>query len=183
MSHHEPAAPALYGLMAEFDSATALVHAARRTHAAGYTRKDAFSPFPIHGMEEALGIRERAVAPIVLAGGLSGLAGGWALQYWTSVIDYPMNIGGRPYNAWVNFIPPAFETTILFASFAAVIGMLVLNGLPRPYHPVFNVQRFERASQDAFFLVIEAGDPQFDLEATRAFLTGLGAKSVVAVDE
>ena len=183
MSHTESTAPAIHGLMAEFDSASALVEAGRRTHAAGYTRKDAFSPFPSHGMEEALGIRERSVAPIVLAGGLTGLAGGWGLEYWTSVIDYPMNIGGRPYNAWVNFIPPAFETTILFASFAAVIGMLVLNGLPRPYHPVFNVKRFERASQDAFFLVIEAGDPKFDLEATRTFLAGLGAKSVVVVDE
>src|SRR5262245_983481 len=183
MSHTESTAPVIHGLMAEFDSATALVEAARRTHAAGYTKKDAFSPFPIHGMEEALGIRERAVAPIVLAGGIAGLAGGWGLEYWTSVIDYPMNIGGRPYNAWVNFIPPAFETTILFASFAAVIGMLVLNGLPRPYHPVFNVQRFERASQDAFFLIVEATDPKFDLEATRAFLAGLGAKSVVVVDE
>jgi hypothetical protein len=183
MSHTESPAPAIHGLMAEFDSAEALLDAAARTHAAGYTRKDAFSPFPIHGLSEALGFRERSVAPIVLAGGLTGLAAGWGLEYWTSVIDYPMNIGGRPYNAWVSFIPPAFETTILFASFSAVIGMLVLNGLPRPYHPVFNVKRFERASQDAFFLVIEATDPKFDLESTRAFLGGLGATSVVVVDE
>ncbi len=177
MSHAESTAPALHGLMAEFDSAEALLRAAERTHAAGYTKKDAFSPFPIHGLAETLGFRERSVAPIVLAGGLTGLTAGWGLEYWTSVIDYPMNVGGRPYNAWVSFIPPAFETTILFASFAAVVGMLVLNGLPRPYHPVFNVKRFERASQDTFFLVIEATDPKFELENTRAFLAGLGAKS------
>ena len=183
MSHTESTAPALYGLMAEFDSVAELLNAATRTHAAGYTKKDTFSPFPIHGMDEALGIRERAVAPIVLTGGLLGLAGGWGLEYWTQVIDYPMNIGGRPYNAWVNFIAPAFETTILIASISAVVGMLVLNGLPQPYHPVFNVKRFERASQDTFFLVIEAADPKFELEGTRAFLAGLGAKSVVAVDE
>jgi Protein of unknown function (DUF3341) len=183
MSHVEPTTPALHGLMAEFESVDSLLRAAERTQAAGYTKKDAFSPFPIHGLAEALGFRERSVAPIVLAGGLAGLAAGWGLEYWTSVIDYPMNVGGRPYNAWVNFIPPAFETTILFASFAAVIGMLTLNGLPRPYHPVFNVKRFERASQDTFFLVIEATDPKFDLENTRAFLTGLGAKNVVTVDE
>jgi hypothetical protein len=183
MSHTESTVPALHGLMAEFDSAEALLRAAERTHAAGYTKKDAFSPFPIHGLAETLGFRERSVAPIVLAGGLTGLTAGWGLEYWTSVIDYPMNIGGRPYNAWVSFIPPAFETTILFASFAAVFGMLLLNGLPRPYHPVFNVRRFERASQDLFFLVVEATDPKFDLEGTRAFLAGLGASSVVAVDE
>ena len=126
MSHTESTAPALYGLMAEFDSVAALLSAATRTHAAGYTKKDTFSPFPIHGMDEALGIRERAVAPIVLAGGLLGLTGGWGLEYWTSVIDYPMNVGGRPYNAWVNFIPLAFETTILLASISAVVGMIVL---------------------------------------------------------
>jgi hypothetical protein len=183
MSHVESTRPALYGLMAEFDSAEGLLRAAERTHAAGYTKKDAFSPFPIHGLAEALGFRERSVAPIVLAGGLTGLTAGWGLEYWTSVIDYPMNVGGRPFNAWVSFIPPAFETTILFASFSAVIGMLVLNGLPRPYHPVFNVKRFERASQDSFFLVIESTDPKFELENTRAFLQGLGAKAVVAVDE
>jgi hypothetical protein len=183
MAHGTSAAAALHGLMAEFDSAEALLRAAEATRAAGYTKADAFSPFPIHGLAEAFGFRERAVAPIVLAGGITGLAGGWGLQYWTQAIDYPMNIGGRPYNAWVNFIPPAFETTILFAAFAAVIGMLVLNGLPRPYHPVFNVERFSHASQDAFFLVIEATDPRFDLESTRAFLTGLGARSVVAVDD
>lgn len=184
MAHAATPAAAMHGLMAEFDSAEALLNAAHATHAAGYTRADAFSPFPIHGLAEALGFQERSVAKIVLAGGITGLLGGWGLEYWTTVIDYPLNIGGRPYNAWVNFIPPAFETTILIAAFSAVIGMLALNGLPRPYHPVFNVERFSRASQDAFFLVIEATDPRFNLDDTRAFLTGLpGAKNVVVVDE
>ena len=183
MAHTVSSAAAMHGLMAEFDSAEALLGAAHATHAAGYTKADAYSPFPIHGLAEAFGFRERAVAPIVLCGGIAGLIGGWGLEYWITVIDYPMNIGGRPYNAWVNFIPPAFETTILIASFAAVIGMLALNGLPRPYHPVFNVERFSRASQDAFFLVIEATDPRFEIDGTRAFLSGLGAKNVVVVDE
>jgi hypothetical protein len=172
-----------YGLMAEFDSAQALMNAAEQTRRAGYTKADAHSPFPIHGLAEALGFRERSVARIVLLGGITGLCVGYGLEYWTSVIDYPMNIGGRPYHSWVNFIPPAFETTILFAAFSAVIGMLALNGLPQPYHPVFNVERFARASQDAFFLVIEASDPRFDPDATRAFLAGLGARDVVTIDE
>ena len=171
-----------YGLMAEFDSAQALVDAANGVRAAGYTRADAYSPFPIHGLAEALGFRERHVAPIVLGAGIMGALAGYGLEYWTQVIDFPMNIGGRPFHAWVSFIPPAFETTILFAAFSAVIGMLVLNGLPQPYHPVFNVARFERASQDGFFLAIEASDPKFDAEATKAFLAGLNAKEVVHVD-
>jgi hypothetical protein len=173
----------LYGLLAEFDTAEALVAATRKVTAAGYTKTDGFSPFPIHEMSDALNFRERKVAPIILAGGLAGLAGGWGLEYWTQVIAYPLNIGGRPFNAWVSFIPPAFETTILIASFSAVIGMLALNGFPRPHHPVFNAPRFERASQDKFFLVIEASDPKFDLEQTRAFMTGLNPHEVVEVDE
>ena len=173
----------LYGLLAEFDSPEELVAATRKVTAAGYTKTDGFSPFPIHEMSEALNFHERKVAPIILAGGIVGLLGGWGLEYWTQVIAYPLNIGGRPYNSWVSFIPPAFETTILVAAFSAVIGMLALNGFPRPYHPVFNAPRFERASQDKFFLVIEAADPKFDLEQTRAFLNGLNPHEVVAVDE
>jgi hypothetical protein len=119
----------------------------------------------------------------VLAGGIAGALAGYGLQYWTSVIAYPMNIGGRPYHSWVSFIPPAFETTILFAAFTAGITMIALNGLPRPYHPVFNAARFARASQDRFFVVIEASDAKFDVEATRAFLAGLGATAVETVDE
>jgi hypothetical protein len=183
MAHTADATPSLHGLLAEFDSATALLEAARRVGTAGYTKTDAFSPFPIHGLAEALGFHERKIAPIILVGGLLGLLAGAGLEYWTMVIAYPMNIGGRPLNAWVAYIPPAFETTILFASFSAVIGMLALNGLPRPYHPVFNAPRFNRASQDAFFLVIEAKDPKFDAEKTRAFLSSLRPREVVPVEE
>ena len=171
-----------YGLMAEFDSAQALLNAAHKAHAAGYTRKDAFSPFPIHGLAEALGFKERWVAPIVLACGISGALAGWALEYWTQVIDYPMNIGGRPYYSWVSFIPPAYEVTILFSAIGAVVGMLALNGLPLPYHPVFNVPAFARASQDRFFLAIEAADPRFDAVTTQQFLSSLHARQVVHID-
>jgi Protein of unknown function (DUF3341) len=170
-----------YGLMAEFDSAQALLDAATRVGQAGYTKTDAYSPFPIHGLAEALGFKERKVAPIVLAGGLTGALVGYGLQYWTQVIAYPLNIGGRPFHSWVSFIPPAFETTILFAAFSAVIGMIALNGLPQPYHPVFNHERFSRASQDKFFLAIEAADPNFEPARTRQFLSSLGPQEVVEV--
>ena len=182
MAHHAKTETPLYGLMAEFDSAQALINAANKTREAGYTRADAYSPFPIHGLAEALGFKERSVAPIVLAGGITGGLAGYGLEYWTQVIDFPMNIGGRPYHAWVSFIPPAFETTILFAAFSAVLGMLALNGLPQPYHPVFNVPRFIRASQDAFFLAIPSNDPKFDEKATKEFLQSLNPREVVAVD-
>jgi hypothetical protein len=183
MSSPTLATPGVYGLLAEFESPSALLEAAEKVTAAGYTRTDAFSPFPIHGLSSALNFHERKVAPIIFIGGLTGLAAGWGLEYWTQVIDFPMNIGGRPFNSWVSFIPPAFETTILFAAFSAVIGMLALNGLPQPYHPVFNAPRFERASQDGFFLVIEAADPRFDLEKTKLFLADLRPREVVVVDE
>ena len=167
--------------MAEFDSADALLTAATAVGRAGYTKTDAFSPFPIHGMAEALGFKEKHVAPIVLAGGIAGMLGGYGLEYWTQVIAYPLNIGGRPYHSWVSFIPPAFETTILFGAFAAVFGMLALNGLPQPYHPVFNHERFSRVTTDGFFLAIEAADPKFEAHATRQFLAGLHAREVVEV--
>jgi hypothetical protein len=182
MSETVSGAAGTYGLMAEFDSAQALLDAAQKVRQAGYTRTDAFSPFPIHGLAEALGFRERWVAPMVLTGGIVGLIGGWGLEYWTQVIDFPMNIGGRPYYPWVSFIPPAFETTILIACLTAVVGMLVMNGLPQPYHPVFNWSRFDRASQDSFFLAIESTDPKFDANAIRLLLTSLRAKEVVQVD-
>jgi len=173
-----------YGLMAEFDTAQALLDATEKVTAAGYTKTDAFSPFPIHGLFDALRLTEHKVQPIILTGGLLGLAAGASLEYYSMVVWYPMNIAGRPFWAWVAYIPPAFETTILFAAFSAVIGMFLLNGLPRPYHPVFNVKRFaEHASSDSFFLVIEASDPKFDASRTRTFLSGLGARDVVDVDE
>jgi hypothetical protein len=148
---------------------------------AGYTKFDAFSPFPIHGLGEAIGFKERSVAKIVLIGGIIGLIAGYSLEYWTSVVDYPLNIGGRPMHSWPMFVPPAFETTILFAAIAAVVGMLGLNGLPQPYHPVFNVPRFSMASQDSFFLVIESDDPKFDAEGTRQMLTSLQPREIVEV--
>ena len=176
-----PRAP-YYGLMAEFDSTQALVNAAHRVREAGYTKTDAYSPFPIHGLAEALGFTDRRISRFVLCGGITGALVGYGLQYWTSVIAYPLNIGGRPLHSWVSFIPPTFETTILFAAFTAGITMIALNGLPQPYHPVFNVPRFSHASQDSFFLAIEADDPRFSEATTREFLAGLGAKDVVAVE-
>ncbi len=182
MAHATKATPPFYGLMAEFDSAQTLLDAARKVGQAGYSKTDAYSPFPIHGLAEALGFRERSVAPIVLMGGITGAIAGYGLQYWTSVIAWPMNVGGRPYHSWVSFIPVTFEVTILIAAFSAVFGMLALNGLPQPYHPVFNVERFSRASQDGFFLAIESADPKFDANATRQFLASLHAREVVHVD-
>jgi len=182
MAHAAPASTR-YGLLAEFDSADALLAAAHKVSSAGYTKTDAFSPMPIHGLAEALGFREHLVPKIILGGGITGLLAGYGLQYWTQVIAYPMNIGGRPKLSWVSWIPPMFELTILFAAGAAVIGMLALNGLPQPYHPVFNAARFNRASQDGFFLVIEASDPKFNLEQTRTFLNGLRSRGVVDVEE
>lgn len=183
MAHTPAAATPYYGLMAEFDSADALLAGAKKVRDAGYTKFDAFSPFPIHGMGDAVGFhpKQNRVAPAVLAGGITGLLVGAGLQYWTSVIAYPMNIGGRPYNSWPMFVPPAFETTILFAAFAAVFGMLAMNGLPQPYHPVFNAPRFQLASQDRFFLVVEAIDPKFEADGTRRLLDSLGPKEVVEV--
>jgi hypothetical protein len=174
----EPAAPASYGLMAEFEDANALTEAAKRTYAEGYRRMDAYSPFPIEPVWEALHVHDRPVSFFVLLGGIAGMIAGFGLCYWVSTIAYPLNVGGRPMNSWPSFIPVTFELTILLASFAAVISMLALNGLPMPYHPVFNVPRFERASQDRFFLAIEAADPKFDRARTFEFLKSLGPKEI-----
>jgi Alternative complex III, ActD subunit len=177
-------APALYGVMAEFDDTTALVNAARRAYDEGYRRFDAYSPFPIHDVFDAMHLRDRRIDLIVLAGGLTGMFTGIGLQIWVSAVAYPLNIGGRPYISWPMFIPVTFELTILFAAFAAVFGMLGLNGLPMPYHPVFNVERCTaHASQDRFFLAIEASDTKFERDRTRAFLQSLGAKEVNDVEE
>jgi hypothetical protein len=172
----------LYGLMAEFESPTDIVAAARRAYEEGYRRMDAFSPFPIEELSEAIGFHRNRLPLIVLIGGVLGCVGGFALCYWASVHAYPLNVGGRPLNSWPAFIPVTFETTILVAALSAVFGMLALNGLPQPYHPVFNTPRFELASRNTFFLLIEARDPRFDLEATRAFLDGLGSREVIDVE-
>ena len=172
----------IYGLLAEFDDANALVEAAKRTHAEGYRKVDTFSPFPIEAAWEALHAEDRRVQLFVLIGGILGCFAGFGLCYWTQVIAYPLNIGGRPFNSWPSFIPVTFETTVLFAAFTAVIGMIALNGLPMPYHPVFNVPSFSRASQDGFFLAIEATDPKFDRTRTFEFMKQLGAKEVNEVE-
>ena len=182
MAHGAQTTTPFYGLMAEFDSAQALLRAANKVREAGYTKTDAYSAFPIHGLAEALGFRDRRLSRFVLLGGIAGGLVGYGLQYWTSVIAYPLNIGGRPLHSWVSFIPPTFELTILFAAFTAGITMMALNGLPQPYHPIFNAPRFSHASQDAFFLAIEASDPRFSEQETRAFLEGLNPREVVAVE-
>jgi hypothetical protein len=172
----------LYGLMAEFDSADALVEATKRTYAEGYRKMDAFSPFPIEPVWEAMHANDKRVQFFVLCGGILGAFAGFGLCYWTQAIAYPLNIGGRPFNSWPSFIPVTFEVTILFAAFTTVIVMLGLNGFPMPYHPVFNVPRFSRASQDGLFLVIEADDPKFDRTRTHEFLKTLGPKEVNEVE-
>ncbi|HZI95266.1 MAG TPA: DUF3341 domain-containing protein [Patescibacteria group bacterium] len=164
----------LYGLMAEFRDTGAVVAAARRAREAGYTRMDAFTPFPIEELSEALGWRTRGRLPkLVLMGGLAGAAAGYGLQYYAAVIAYPVNVGGRPLHSWPSFIPITFEMMILFAALTAVLGMLALNGLPRPYHPVFNAPGFALASSDRFFLCIESADPLFEVAKTRRFLESL----------
>lgn len=174
---------ALYGLMAEFGDATALMSAAGRVYREGYRKMDAFTPVPIHGLAEAMGQDDRRLSKIVLAGGIVGGLGGYSLAYWASAIAYPLNIGGRPLHSWPAFIVPAYETTILLASISAVVGMLFLCGLPMPYHPVFNVKRFrDHATSDGLFLVVEADDPKFDRTATRRLLESLGAKEINEVE-
>src|SRR5450432_3469047 len=160
----------IFGMMAEFDTPTDIVDAARRTSEAGYKKIDAYSPFPIEELAEAIGFHHNGVALIALIGGLLGLFGGFMLQWWVNTISYPVNIGGRPPNSWPAFIPVTFEMTILGAALSAVLGMLALNKLPQPYHPLFNVDQFQFASRDRFFICIEASDPKFDLEKTRQFL-------------
>ena len=174
-SHASYDGPDMYGVLAEFPSAERLVEAAHGVREAGYVRFDAYSPLPIEGLAAAIGVRRTRLPLIVLIGGVCGGLLGYALQYYTSVISYPMNIGGRPAHPWPAFIPVTFEMTILGAALAAVLGMLALNGLPQPHHPLFNIPEFSLASQNRFFLCIEAADPQFDVEAASSLLHRLGA--------
>jgi hypothetical protein len=174
--------PFLYGLIAEFEDAHVLVEAARRTHAAGYRRIDAYTPFPVEDLSEALGFHDHWVPLIVLIGGICGALGGFGLLLYALGISYPLNIGGRAIYGWPHYIPITFESTVLLASLSGVFGMLLLNGLPQPYHPVFDAPDFEKATSSRFFLCIESRDPKFDRQATWQFMETLGADKVAEVE-
>jgi hypothetical protein len=180
MAHAQPT-PTMHGLLAEFTTPAALVHAAERARLEGYRHTDTYSPFPIEELSEALGLRRSKVPLITLIGGVVGGIAGYSLEYWSLAVAYPMNIGGRPYHSWPHFIPVTFETTVLGAALACFIGMWALNRLPQPYHPVFNAPAFDRASRDRFFLYVEATDPKFERYATTKFLEGLHPVGVTEV--
>lgn len=173
----------IHGVMGEFETPEQILAAAKAARAAGYKHIEAYTPIPVEGLSETIGFRWTAVPLITLIGGLGGGLTGFGLQYWCAAITYPMNIAGRPLNSWPAFIPVTFELTVLGASIFAVVGMLALNKLPQPYHPVFNVERFSRASTDRFFLCIEARDPQFNPAESARFLQGLNASHVDEVKD
>lgn len=176
--HHPP----LYGIMAEFEGPNELVHAARRTYEAGYRRINGYSPYPIEELWEAIGFTHTSLPLIVFIGGLLGGIGGFLMQYWIEVINYPINVGGKPYNSWPAFIPITFECTVLAAAFSAVLGMLFLNKLPQPYHPVFNAPNFAMATRDRFFLVVEANDAKYDHDAVVELFKSLHALEINDVE-
>jgi Protein of unknown function (DUF3341) len=173
----------VYGIMAEFDSVQTLLEAANRTREAGYKRIDAYSPFPVEGLAEAVGFHHDEVPLVVLIGAILGGLTGYLMQYWISVISYPINVGGKPYHSWPAFIVVTFEMTILFGGIFAVLGMLALNGLPMPYHPVFNVPRFAFATKDRFFLIVFSSDRKYDPVEVRRFLEGLAPRSISEVPD
>jgi len=173
----------IYGVLAEFEHAEELIEAAKKTRDAGYEKIDAYTPFPLEGIDEAIGFKKNGIALIVLIAAICGLIGGYFMQYYASVIHFPLNVGGRPFNSWPSFMPITFECTILAAAFGAVFGMLALNGLPTPYHPLFNVPEFELASRSRFFLCIKARDKKFDLYEARKFLKGLNPHGVYDVED
>lgn len=168
----------IFGVIGQFDDVTSLLRAARRVRTSGYTRTDAFTPYPVHGLDDELGVRKTVLPKIVLTAGILGALTGFGMQYFAMAIHYPLNIGGKPLNSWPAFIPITFEVTVLFAALSAVVGMLALNGLPQPYHPVFHTKNFERASEDLFFLCIESDDPKFDAAEARELLAAAGAVEV-----
>ena len=173
---------AIYGYLAEYTTPESLVEAATRAYAEGYRKMDAYSPMPVDGLAEAIGFTKNRIPLLVLIGGMLGAATAYGMIYFSAVIHYPLNIGGRGLNSWPAFVPITFELTILFGSFAAVLGMLGLNGLPMPYHPIFNAPGFAMASRNRFFLCIESRDPKFDYDGTRTFLESLKPKSLVEVE-
>jgi len=172
----------LYGISAEFTEAEHVVTAARRAYEAGHRRMDAYTPFPIEGLSEALGHHDHHVPWIMLVGGIAGCVGGFAFLSWAMGIDYPLNIGGRPLFSWPSWIPITFELTVLLSALSGIVGMFWLNGLPQPYHPMFDAPEFEKATSSRFFLCIEAEDPRFDREKTRQFMETLGAERVAEVE-
>ena len=178
---HTITAPSIYGLMAEFETPTELVNACKAAYAEGYREMDAYSPFPIEEASEAIGFHKSAVPLVVLTGGILGGLSGFLLQYWINVIAYPLNIGGKPFNSWPAFVVPTFEMTILFAGLCGMFGMFALNGLPRPYHPLFHVDQFSKVTRNRFFLCVEAIDPKFDLAGTQQFMERLKPLSISEV--
>ena len=178
---HTITAPSIYGLVAEFETPTELVNACKAAYAEGYREMDAYSPFPIEEASEAIGFHKSAVPLVVLTGGILGGLSGFLLQYWINVIAYPLNIGGKPFNSWPAFVVPTFEMTILFAGLCGMFGMFALNGLPRPYHPLFHVDQFSKVTRNRFFLCVEAIDPKFDLAGTQQFMERLKPLSISEV--
>jgi hypothetical protein len=177
--HHKQ--PHLYGLAAEFRSVHSIMAAAKKVADSGYTCVEGYTPFPVEGLSDLFGFKKTRLPLIVFLGGFCGALGGFFMQWFANVIHLPWNIGGKPPNSWPAFIPITFETTILGAAFSAVLGMLALNKLPQPYHPLFNVDQFQFASRDRFFICIEAVDPKFNLEQTRQFLESLNPLAVMEV--
>jgi hypothetical protein len=182
MSHAAPPQNPVYGVLAEFDNRYDLLEAAKGAYAAGYREMDAYTPFPVHGLADAIGKADTIVQKMVLCAGLTGMVGGFALMYWITVIVYPFNVGGKPNFSWPVYVPITFECTVLLAALTAAFGMLAINGLPKPHHPLFSVPAFDRASQDRFFLCLESADPKFDSATARDFLLKYQPMGVTEVE-
>ena len=182
-AHDAPAAPAVYGLMAEYETADGLVAATKAARLAGYSQMDGYSPYPIGEVADELGFPRSEIGAIMFVGGLLGASTGFLIQYYLNGIDYPLNVGGKPFFSWPMFMVITWELLVLTAAVSGVIGLFAMSGLPQPYHPVFNVPAFDRASRDRFFLVIEATDPKYDAAETKAFLAGTSPASVAEVPE